>query len=145
MAAPHRGSPLADRGLIHWLSSLVRLPKTLTIDLATATLDEIGRTIQNNGETLPPLTSFGTLTPTYKPYDAINESPFRPGLVYHSIIGNRGKGNREGSSDGIVPYWSSHLEGAQSETMIPASHTLTGHPQTIAEVCRILQLHLKKR
>lgn len=145
MAAPHRGSPMADRGVIHWLSSLVRLPKTLTIDFATATLDEIGRAIQSHGKPRPPLTSFGTLSPTYKPYAAINQSPFRPGLVYHSIIGNRGKGERQGSSDGIVPYWSSHLPGAQSETMIPASHTLTGHPETIAEVSRILQLHLKKR
>ena len=145
MAAPHRGSPLADRSLTHWFGSLVRLPKTLTIDLATATLDEIRRAIQSDGEARPLLTSFGTLNPNYKPYKAINRSPFRPGLVYHSIIGNRGRGDRKGSTDGVVPYWSSHLDGAQSEKMIPAGHRLTNHPKTLAEVSRILILHLKNR
>jgi len=142
MAVPHRGSPLADRPFFHWLGSIVRLPKTLTIDLATATLEEIGRALQNGGETRPPLTSFGTLTPTYRPYQAINASPFRPGLIYHSIIGDRGKGNGRDSSDGIVPYWSSHLEGARSEKIVPAGHTLTGHPETLQEVSRILKVHL---
>lgn len=143
MAAPHRGSPLADRRLVHWMSSIVRLPKTLTIDLATATLDEITKAIQQGGQTRPPLTSFGTLTPTYRPYRAINESPFRPGLIYHSVIGDRGKGDGKQSSDGIVPYWSSVLPGAQSEEVIPAGHSLCSHPDTIAEVTRILKLHLK--
>lgn len=145
MAAPHRGSPLADRRLVHWISSIVRLPKTLTIDLATATLDEISKAIQQGGQTRPPLTSFGTLTPQYKAYGAINASPFRPNLTFHSVIGDRGKGNGVKSSDGIVPYWSSHLEGAASEKIVPAGHSLADHPETIREVSRILQLHLKSQ
>lgn len=144
MAAPHRGSPLADRRLVHWMSSIVRLPKTLTIDFATATLDEMSKAIQQGGQTRPPLTSFGTLTPTYRPYGAINQSPFRPGLTYHSVVGDRGKGDAPNSSDGVVPYWSSHLDGAKSEKMIPAGHSLCSHPETIAEVTRILKLHLDK-
>lgn len=144
MATPHRGSPTADRFFVHWMSSIVRLPKTLTIDLATAALDEIRRVIQYEGETRPPLTSFGTLTPRYSLYQALNDSPFRPGLHYHSIIGNRGHGTTRHTSDGIVPYWSSHLDGAESEKMVPASHSLTDHPAVISEVSRILQNHLKK-
>ena len=144
MAAPHRGSPLADRRLVHWMSSIVRLPKTLTIDFATATLDEISKAIQQGGQTRPPLTSFGTLTPKYRPYGAINNSPFRPKLTYHSILGDRGKGDGAKSTDGIVPYWSSHLDGAKSERIVPSGHSLCSHPETIAEVARILKLHLKK-
>jgi len=41
--------------------------------------------------------------------------PIAPGVTYHSIMGDRGKGNTPESSDGVVPYWSSHLGGAASE------------------------------
>ncbi|MDF1710744.1 MAG: alpha/beta hydrolase [Akkermansiaceae bacterium] len=145
MAAPHRGSPLADRQLVTWISSIIRLPKTLTIDLATATLDEITKAIQQGGQTRPPQTSIGTLSPNYKPYKALEASPFRPGLVYHSIIGDRGKGDGKRGSDGIVPYWSSHLDGAKSESIVPAGHSLTGHPDTIQEILRILRNHVEKQ
>ncbi len=71
-----------------------------------------------------------------------------PGIPYHSIIGDRGKGgnlNRTKpiSTDGIVPYWSSHLDGAQSEKIIPSEHWTILHPEGIAEVKRILHLHIK--
>lgn len=145
MAAPHQGSPMADRQLVTWISSIIRLPKTLTIDLATATLDEISKAIQQGGQTRPPLTSIGTLSPNYKPYRALTKSPYRPNLTYHSVIGDRGKGNGADSSDGIVPYWSSHLDGAKSEKIVPAGHSLVSHPETIAEVSRILKQHVEKR
>jgi hypothetical protein len=39
--------------------------------------------------------------------------------VHHSIIGDRGKGDTPNSSDGVVPYWSSHLATAKSEKIVP--------------------------
>jgi len=145
MAAPHQGSPLADRHLVTWISSIIRLPKTLTIDFANATLEEISKAIQQSGQTRPPLTSIGTLSPKYRPYKALAASPFRRNLIFHSVIGDRGENDGPKSTDGIVPYWSSHLEGARSEKIIPAGHSLVSHPETIAEVSRILKLHLEKR
>ena len=63
---------------------------------------------------------------------------------YHSIIGNRGKpGPLADSSDGIVPYWSSHMNRALSEVIVPGPHGLVNYPQNIAELKRILHLHLK--
>ena len=68
----------------------------------------------------------------------------RISVPYHSIIGNRGKpGPLAESSDGVVPYWSSHLDGAQSEVIVPGPHGACQLPQTIAELDRILRLHLK--
>lgn len=66
-----------------------------------------------------------------------------------SIIGDRGKGGnlnhtKPVSTDGIVPYGSSHLDGARSEIIIPSEHWTILHPQGIAEVNRILHLHLKE-
>ena len=46
------------------------------------------------------------------------------------------------SSDGVVPYWSSHLDGAQSEVIVPGPHGACELPQTIAELDRILRLNL---
>ena len=64
-------------------------------------------------------------------------------VPYHSIIGDRGKGNCPNCTDGVVAYWSSHLDGAKSELIVPGPHGSCELPQTIAELDRILRLHLK--
>ncbi|MGI9245005.1 MAG: alpha/beta fold hydrolase [Verrucomicrobiales bacterium] len=79
---------------------------------------------------------------------AVDTLPPKPGIPYHSLIGDRGKGGnldrtKPESSDGIVPYWSSHMDGAESELIIPSEHWTILEPEGIAEVNRILHLHLK--
>jgi hypothetical protein len=67
------------------------------------------------------------------------QAPFR------SIIGNRGfdKVPLKDSSDGVVPYSSSHLAGAVSERIVPAQHVVAcQNPETVQELKRILRLHL---
>jgi len=73
---------------------------------------------------------------------ALAKLPVAPSVPFHSIIGDRGAGGGKHSSDGAVPYWSSHLPGATSELMVPSGHRVYQNPQAIAEVKRILQLHL---
>jgi len=80
----------------------------------------------------------------------INELPTKSGVPFHSIIGDRGRGGNLDrtppvSTDGIVPYWSSHIEGAKSELIVPSDHWSNRHPDAIAEVRRILVDHLKER
>jgi hypothetical protein len=70
----------------------------------------------------------------------INSAPIS--VPYHSIIGDRGKGNSPNSTDGVVAYWSSHLDGAKSELIVPGPHGSCTLPQTIAELDRILRLNL---
>ncbi len=77
---------------------------------------------------------------------AIQTVPLTPGIPYNVICGDRGKaGNKDHTppvcSDGIVPYWSSHMDGAQSELIVPSSHSAHQNGQAIAEVERILKLH----
>ncbi len=58
-----------------------------------------------------------------------------------SIIGNEGKpGPLEDSSDGIVPYWSSHIDRAESELIVPSGHYAFYHPEAVEEITRILNL-----
>jgi pimeloyl-ACP methyl ester carboxylesterase len=60
-------------------------------------------------------------------------------VPFHSIIGNRGIDEGPDSSDGVVAYRSSHLEGAESEKIVPAGHNLVANPATVAEIKWILE------
>lgn len=143
LAAPHRGSPMADRVFSELLVKLIRLPKKLTIDLVDFTLSDLSSlTFKGHAANKGWFTSIGSLSPSYPAYDVLRRLPFRDHLVYHSIIGDRGRGDTPNSSDGIVPYWSSHLDGAASEAIVPYGHSLTAGPQCEDEIKRILKLHL---
>ena len=64
-------------------------------------------------------------------------------VTYYSIIGRENAaGPLEESSDGIVPYWSSHLEGAASEKVIVSSHSVQETPEAIIELRKILRNQL---
>ena len=89
--------------------------------------------------------SIDTLAPTNRFVQSVNRIPITPGIPYHSIIGDRGKGDTPNSSDGVVACWSSHVEGAQSELIVPSNHSAPPNPQAIAEVARILKLNLGNR
>jgi hypothetical protein len=75
----------------------------------------------------------------------MNALPMAKRIPYHSIIGDRGRGDTPNSSDGVVPYWSSHLDGAESEKIVPSGHGAEHSAQGIAEVLRILHEHIASR
>ena len=143
LAAPHRGSPMADRFFSAMIRHLIRLPKTLTVNLVDFTLNDLSSlAMSGKASSKGWFTSIGSLSPSYPAYAALDRVPFRRGLKEHSVIGDRGRGDTPESSDGVVPYWSSHLEGVESEKIVPFSHSVTACPETAAEVKRILRLHL---
>jgi hypothetical protein len=74
---------------------------------------------------------------------AIDSQPIDPGVPYHSIIASiHRRLPPERMTDGLVRHSSAHLDGAASETIISASHLCASDPQVIAEVRRILMVHL---
>jgi hypothetical protein len=74
---------------------------------------------------------------------ALNRLPLPAGISFHSIIGDRGKGNTPASSDGVVPYWSSHVTPVASEKIVPSSHSVPDCPVAAQELKRILKQHLQ--
>lgn len=129
---PHRGSSLADLSLVALINKLVQIPGRVVnavSDLPAAALE--GR----------PLTSIAGLSPGNPLFGALENIPIE--VPHHSIIGDRGRGNTPNSSDGVVPYSSSHLASADSELIVPGPHGSHALPQTIEELERILELHLK--
>jgi hypothetical protein len=136
ICVPHRGSYLAS----NWIGSigvgLIRLPSTI---LSHAGEGVTGSLLKNIGlKHLP--TGINGLSPRNPVLRSLDTVPIT--VPYHSIIGDRGRGDTPNSSDGVVPYWSSHLAGAQSELIVPGPHGSFALPQTIAELKRILRLHL---
>jgi pimeloyl-ACP methyl ester carboxylesterase len=153
MSTPHRGSPMADRFFATWMARLIRLPKTLTVDLADAFLRNAASIadpmILNPGEraqrkNIHFVTGIDSLSPRRPIFKVLPNRPFRSGLTLHSIIGDEGKGDTPNSTDGVVPYWSSHIDGVASEKIVPCGHSSTRNPEAIQEVERILRLHLKQ-
>lgn len=142
ISSPHRGSDLALNPLTRWLNKLVQLPTTL---ISTG-LDEARYKKHATGakhlDRYPD--SVDTLAPDNDFVRALNTVPINPKIPYHTIVGDRGKGNSPKSSDGVVPYWSSHQNGAKSEKIVPSGHGSHENPEGIEEARRILHLHLKK-
>ena len=85
-----------------------------------------------------------TLAPNNDFVRALNTVPINPSVPYHTIAGDRGRGDSPNSSDGVVPYWSSHQSGAQSELIVPSHHGAHQTKEGIAEVERIPKENLAK-
>ncbi len=143
MAVPHRGSPMASRQFSMWISKLIRLPKTITIELLDTTLLAVSDVMQGVDPSKRIPTSINSLSPTAPTTVALNKLPLPEGVTFHSIIGDRGKGDTPDSSDGVVPYWSFHVAPVASEKIVPCGHGVPDNPQAAAELKRILKLHLK--
>jgi pimeloyl-ACP methyl ester carboxylesterase len=82
-------------------------------------------------------TSLDTLSPRYPPMQAFAELPINPRVPFHSIIGSIG----DGRSDGYVSVQSAHLEGAQSELILPIDHRTFDQAPVLNEIYRILAMH----
>ena len=137
ISTPHRGSNLATSWIGRIGSSMVRTPQRFNSVYASAkpllVNDPAARTLNR----MP--NSVDTLEPNDRFVQAVNKLPIASGVPYHSIMGDRGRGDTPNSSDGVVPYWSSHLDGAESEKIVPSDHSANRNPEAIAEVLRILK------
>ena len=140
VCTPHRGSQMASGGIGRLGISLISLP----LSIATTMKDALtsAELVQLTGAANRLPNSVWGLRPTNPAFKVVNDAPIR--VPYHSIIGDRGRGDSPNSTDGVVPYWSSHLDGAQSEVIVPGPHGSCALPQTIDELDRILKLHLGK-
>ena len=138
ISTPHRGSALASGWIGRIGSSLIRTPLLASI-YASARQSEIADPAARQLKRLP--NSVDTLEPKDRFVLAVNKLPLAPGIPYHSIIGDRGRGDTPNSSDGVVPYWSSHLDGAQSELIVHSGHAAQRNPEAIREVERILKAY----
>ncbi|MFA6290758.1 MAG: hypothetical protein WC637_03195 [Victivallales bacterium] len=145
IATPHRGSDIAIAWWARLLSKTISLPAEFVNSTSKLLLNRKGilRAMPPEYQDVIP-TSVQALSPDSIGIQVSSKLPFWDGAKYHSIIGIRDAEKGPGSSDGIVPYSSSHLDGAVSEYLVHDSHTCTGNPYVIDEAKRIVLLHLKE-
>lgn len=141
IATPHRGVEVAESGFAKLISRIAKLPGSVlrtTMNLHDPRVaEDLNLTIEARRQT----TSVQSLLPGSPVVEALNASPYRSRVNYHSIIGDRGNGDTPNSSDGFVDYRSSHQDGAASELIIPSGHRAYRSPLAIEEVRRILRAH----
>jgi pimeloyl-ACP methyl ester carboxylesterase len=145
ICVPHRGSLLAESFAGRLGRMLIAVPATVLTPLrllreqaGTALTPDVLAALQEDP------TSIKGLSPQNPMIQALAGVAIAKGVPFHSIIGDRGLGDGEQGSDGVVPYKSSHLVGAESELIVPSDHAATAHPLTVLEVKRILHLHLQQ-
>jgi pimeloyl-ACP methyl ester carboxylesterase len=144
LATPHKGSPFADNIIGKAGAGISGTPdviKELTRRILDTNEDALTPEVaaRRRGEK-----GIRTTSPKSLLIKSLSESEIDPGVIYHTILGDRGKDEPlEESSDSIVPYWSSHLDGAASELVVPSNHIVHDDPAAIEEVRRILLLHLE--
>ena len=156
MAVPHKGSEMAQMSIARLASRIVHLPQTL-LDKVPVFFemfleleedeDEIERLRSIGGlgaDARRTFTGLNDLDPDSSFIQALGSSRIKDGVIYHSIIGDQEQADHAGGSDGIVPYSSSHLNGAASEVIVRSGHSVHRSPAAMRELLRILLLHLRE-
>ncbi len=141
-STPHRGSTMAASTLGKMGASVVKLPDELQ-EVGKGIVTDDPDALTGKAATRRKFPdSVQSMQPNHDLLLALDKLPIDDRVTYHSIIGDRGKGDSPDSSDGVVPYWSSHLDGAASEKIVPSAHPSHKNPEGVAELVRILHLHL---
>ena len=139
ICVPHQGSLLATNWIGKLGRILARLPLTIvqtTANIVTLNADAFAADVQFH-----PGTSIDSLSPGGKFASVLQELPMSPRVKKFSIIGNRGaRGDIWKTSDGVVPYWSSHIDGVP-ETIIPSNHSGPEHAECAVKVKELLLEH----
>ncbi|MEO6053488.1 MAG: hypothetical protein ABIP97_05700 [Chthoniobacterales bacterium] len=136
-STPHLGSNLAALPISEFGSQLIRMPAKL-LSLYDAETKAAVQTVEPSLRFTP--NSILTLSPKSPLLKNMGKLPMT--VPCYSIIGNRGENNMPlaDSSDGVVPYWSSHLGAAKSEIIVPTQHDSFNDPASVTEVLKIIKL-----
>ena len=158
MAVPHKGSGMAQMSIARFGARIVSLPKDLRDKIPVflriflklrkddeAEVRELRRIGEMEERVHGIFTGLNDLDPDSPFIRALGSSPIKKGVVFHSIIGDREQADRPGGSDGVVPYSSSHLDGAASELIVRSGHSVHRCPGAMQELLRILLLHLREK
>lgn len=144
ISTPHRGSEIAAFSIVTWSTKIITLaPRLVKVSADIGNEMLIKSKLKNDTNPFRVKTGVNNLAPDDIVLAKLMTFPLQP-VPYHSIIGRESGPLVPGGSDGIVPYWSSHLDDAQSELIVRSGHSVQGTQAGICEIRRILLLHLKE-
>jgi pimeloyl-ACP methyl ester carboxylesterase len=155
LATPHHGSKLSTPALARLVDKVVSVPKSLVRVKNEVARDNPKIVLASTHGKIP--TSVDLLEPGSPALELLAAQPRPTGVRYHSVIGILPSSESwlnaispvslhgKEPSDGVVPYASAHLDGVDSELIVPADHMhIHDHPLAILEVRRILLEHLRE-
>lgn len=143
MATPHKGADMATWTIARWASSWISLPTSLKERVYDLRKRANLVTYQDNADSINVDTGLDNLVPENKMLRALSETPFSTTVPYFTVCGNKDAAGVPGGTDGIVPYWSSHLDTARSELIVESGHSVQDNAAAIEEVRKILLQHLR--
>ena len=138
MATPQRGSRLAGGTLGRMVAGLVEVPEELKLSFERLVQSGAFPGAGAEGEVQRTPSVVESLHPDNPLFDALEALP--PQVPFHTVIADLGLADEP--TDGIVEGWSASIPGAMSELVLESTHGVHQHPAGIAEVRRILHLHL---
>ncbi len=140
ISCPHRGSDLAAYYVVTEFCKYIVLPtrlSSLTYNVCKKLL--IKAKLKKNDDPVFMTTGVNNLDPSNKTLALIEKMPYNRNVKYHTISGDYFDPTPlPGSSDGIVPYWSSHLNNVESEKVVTSGHSVQDTNAGIKEIQRIL-------
>ncbi len=135
IATPHRGSFRASGIVLNLIRKIITLPGTLASQFQN--LMKGNEFSHLRISQLP--NSVDNMSPGHPFLVALNDLSIDSRVTANSIIAVLGDGPITGKTDGVVAYESAHIEGVESEKIVRSGHSTQSHPETIAEVRRILR------
>jgi pimeloyl-ACP methyl ester carboxylesterase len=154
LGTPHYGAKISATPPAKLASHLVQLPKGLTEAARDVARQNPHAEFRFAPNQLP--SSLALLRPGDPGLELLAARPLPHGVHFHSIFGVAppttavaerlltGAAPAE-KTDGVVTCTSAHLDGVDSECVVPADHThVQSNPRTLQEVRRILREHLRE-
>jgi pimeloyl-ACP methyl ester carboxylesterase len=144
IATPHRGSYVSGGWIGKLAGKLISLPGTILSPLTEVMAQLTGSSSTTSLKQVPKSTD--NMAPESPFVKAISSLPVAPGIRAHSIIPVKNPNDpKDKWEDGVVEYKSAHIDGVESELVIPnEGHSAQDKPQAIEEIRRILIENLKE-
>lgn len=147
ICTPQRGSFQAAKWYSRWIAKFISMPGELqgVGDRVFSTETKLPASLSGR---LP--TSLDNMNPDSPILKILLDTPIEKRVRYHSIIaiGDADPHDAQAlaeTDDGVVQYSAAHLDGAQSELLVNASHSCQDNPLVIQEVRRILHEVLRQQ
>jgi hypothetical protein len=140
LATPHHGSDLSRHMVGRVGTSLISDPDHINKLLYRLSKDNPRELDSRKFRRFP--TSIETLDTDSDILQALLSMKPGPRVLYHSVIGSNRPTGIPQSTDGVVPYHSSHVDGVVSEKVVRSGHGVQEASEAINEVKRILREHV---
>ncbi len=140
LATPHRGSDLSRNMIGRVGTNLISDPDQISDLLSKLIKDNPDAFDRRQFRRMP--TSIETLDTDHPILLGLHAMEPNPGVAFHSLIGAKYAGPVASTTDGVVAYRSSHIDGVESEVRVRSDHGVQKDPEAIIEVRRILRKHV---